>query len=128
MTLTIYTTVGATTGGIDMTPYIAHGGVARQRADVESPDAGRTLDAKMHRSRIARKLRLDITCRPLTSAEAKIVLDAVEPEWIDVVYDDPHDGANSRKTVYSNNIPATIAMTKDGVDYWEGIVFPLIEQ
>lgn len=127
MTLTIYE-VGAQTGGVDLTDYIAYGGIKWQRADVDGDDAGRTLDALMHRNRVDIKYRLDVTCRPLKLSEASTVLAAIEPEFVDVVYDDPRVGGPVRKTVYSNNVPASFCMTKDGVDYWNGISFPLIEQ
>lgn len=127
MTLTIYT-VGATTGGVDLTPYVAYGGIKWQRSDVDGDSAGRTMDGTLHRDRKSIKTRLDITCRPLTAAEASTVLAAIEPEWIDVVYDDPRLGANTRKTVYSNNIPALFEFERDGVAYWGGIAFPLIER
>lgn len=127
MTLTIYS-VGESSGGVNIIPYIAYKGVKWQRADVDGEEAGRTLDAKMHRDRKAIKIRLDVTCRPLTNTETVTVLAAIEPEFVDVVYDDPRSGSNTRKTVYSNNIPASYEFEKDGVDYWSGIAFPLIEQ
>lgn len=127
MTLTIYP-VGESTGGVDMTPYIAYKGIKWKRADVDGEDAGRTLDGLLHRDRKAIKMRLDVTCKPLTSAEASTVFTAIEPVWVDVVYNDPRLGANTRKTVYSNNIPASYEMEIGGVDYWGGITFPLIEQ
>lgn len=127
MTVKIYP-VGATTDGVDITSYIAHGGVKWQRYDVDGEDAGRTLDAVMHRNRVGIKYRLDIICRPLTAGEASTLLAAIEPEFLDVVYDDPRSGSNTRRTVYSNNVPATILITRDNIDYWAGIAFPLIEQ
>lgn len=127
MTITIYP-VGESSGGADITQYIAYKGVKWQRADIDGEDAGRTLDGTLYRDRKAIKVRLDVTCRPLTQAEATIVLSAIEPEFVDVVYDDPRLGANTRKTMYSNNIPASFEFNRGGVDFWGGIVFPLIEK
>ena len=42
--------------------------------------AGRTLDGNMQRGRIGTKIRMDITCRPLTAAELQIVLDEMVRE------------------------------------------------
>lgn len=112
----------------DIVPYIAFGGVKWTRNDVDGPDAGRTMDAVMHRERIASKIRMDITCKPLTAAEASIVLNLVYPEYVTVEYDDPMFGRVT-KTMYSNNNPATYLMkTRRGTEYWTGITFPLIEQ
>ncbi len=82
----------------------------------------------MHRGRVAVKVRLDVTCRPLTSAEASVVLNAIAPEFVTVRYDDPMQGSVS-KTMYSNNIPALCATVyENGSARWEGLSFPLIER
>lgn len=118
-----------TIDGTDITPYIANQGIKWQRSDVDSPDAGRTLDGKLHRARVATKIRLDITCRPLMSFEARIVLNAIQAEWVTVSYDDPMLGYRENIKMYANNNPATYLMkTTGGTEWWKGITFPLIEQ
>lgn len=111
--------------GVDMMPYIAQKGIKWQRNDLDGANAGRTMDGKMHRERVTSKVRLDITCLPLKSEAAAIVLNAIYPEYVEVEYVDPMYGP-SIKTMYSNNIPATYMDTK--TDLWEGIAFPLIER
>ena len=113
--------------GKDITPYIAYGGVKWQRNDIDGENAGRMLDSNMRRNRVSTKIRLDVTCRLLTTEEARVVLNAVLPEYVMVEYDDPMYGTVTKK-MYSNNIPATFAMKKsNGIEYWGGITFPLIE-
>jgi hypothetical protein len=111
--------------GVDIVPYIAQKGIKWTRNDIDGEGSGRTLDGVMHRSRIDSKIRLDITCLPLSSADARKVLNAIYPEFIDVEYIDPMYG-HTTKTMYSNNNPATYIDTK--TDLWEGITFPLIER
>ena len=119
MTLTI--------DGVNIVPYIAYGGLKWQRNDIDSPDAGRNMDGTMERGRVATKIRLDITCRLLTSAELSIVLNAILPETVSVVYDDPMYGTVT-KLMYANNNPATFQIQKsDGRVYWAGVTFPLVE-
>ena len=114
--------------GVDLLPYVAENGIRWTRFDVEAPDTGRTLDGVMHRGRVAKKVRLDITCRPLLSSEAAIVLAAIEPEYVTVQYVDPMDGL-ALKTMYSNNIPVTCAMAyEDGDAVWRDLSFPLVER
>lgn len=114
--------------GIDITPYIKSGGVKWGRNDVDGAGAGRTMDGTMHRSRVATKIRLDITCMPLTADKTRILLNAIHPEYVQVEYSDPKDGLVV-KTMYSNNVPATHMVTNtDGTDTWNGIAFPLIER
>ena len=115
-------------GSLDLLPYIAEGGILWTRSDVEAPDTGRTLDGLMHRGRVATKIRLDITLRPLKTDEAMMILQAIEPVYVTVRYTDPMYGAVV-KTMYSNNHPAAAATVyDDGVCLWEGITFPLIER
>ena len=116
-----------TVNGVNMLPYIAKAGVKWQRSDLDAPDSGRTLDGLMHRGRVATKIRLDVTCTPLRSSDAAIVLNAILPEFVTVTYTDPMYG-NVTKTMYSNNNPASFLMIdEDDVEWWEGITFPLIE-
>jgi hypothetical protein len=118
-----------TVNGVNMLPYIAYQGLKWQRSDVEAPDAGRTLDGLLHRGRVATKIRLDVTCRPLTSSEASTVLSAILPEFVSVTYTDPMAGGTVTKTMYSNNNPASFLMRKrDGTEWWSGITFPLVER
>lgn len=118
-----------TIDGIDMTPYIAFGGVKWTRNDVDGPNAGRTMDAVMHRGRVATKIRLDVTCRPLEANEASVVLNAIYPQYVTVTYTDPMLGRDVTRTMYSNNNPATYMIRRrDGRELWNGITFPLIER
>ena len=117
-----------TVNGVSLLNYLAEDGIKWTRFDVEAPDTGRTLDGVMHRGRVATKVRLDVTCRPLTSAEASIVLRAILPEYVTVRYIDPQDGSVTR-TMYSNNIPTICAtVNPDGTALWKDLSFPLIER
>lgn len=114
--------------GINILPYVAHKGIKWQRSDLDGPDAGRTLDGEMQRERVATKIRMDITCRPLRSSETTIVLNAILPEYVTVHYTDPMYGEVT-KVMYSNNNPAShMLLQPDGVEWWDGITFPLIER
>lgn len=114
--------------GVNMLPYVAHRGIKWQRNDLDGPTAGRTMDGVMHRARVATKVRLDITCRPLKTHEARIVLGAIQNEYVTVQITDPRDGLVTR-TMYANNNPATHMLVEpDGTEWWDGITFPLIER
>ena len=115
--------------GVNMLPYVAYCGFKWQRNDIDGPDAGRDLTGRLRRNRVATKVRLDITCRPLKSSEAAIVLSAIKPEYVTVEYYDPEAGTVLKKTMYANNNPAVFQVQKDdGTTWWSGITFPLVEQ
>ena len=113
---------------VDFSKYVASGGLKWSRNDIDSPNTGRTLDGLMHRGRVATKIRLDITCRPLTASELSTLLNAILPEYVTVQYTDPMSGTVT-KTMYSNNNPASYLFQRpDGTEWWEGISFPLVER
>lgn len=113
--------------GVNIVPYVAYQGIKWQRNDIDGPNAGRMLDTNMRRNRLGTKIRLDVTCRPLTKEEARVILNAVQPEYVTVRYDDVQFGEREVQ-MYSNNIPASFLLKKsDGTEYWGGITFPLIE-
>lgn len=115
--------------GVDITSYVAPSGIKWTRADVDGPNAGRRLDGILVRDRVAIKYKADVTCKPLTLAQAAVVLGLIEDEWVFVTATNPFKGTVNTYTMYSNNIPAAFAITgQDGNEYWDGIAFPLIEQ
>lgn len=113
---------------VDMTPYVAYGGFKWQRYDIDSPSTGRAMNGLMYRGRVATKIKLEITCRPLTATELSTVLNLILPEYVTVTYTDPMYGSVT-KTMYSNNNPASYLVKKpNGDEYWSGISFPLVER
>lgn len=114
--------------GVDFMPFIAKQGVKWQRNDIDAPNSGRTMDGMMQRGRVATKIRLDITCRPLRAEEARLVLNTILPEYVSVDYYDPMSGERYGVTMYSNNNPASFLIEKPEDDWWSGITFPLIER
>ena len=114
--------------GTDISNMVKTEGAQWQRNDVEGPNAGRNLNATMIRDRVAIKLNWTISCRMLTKAEAQRLLSLIEPEYVSVVIDDPLRGDGYTSVYYSNNVPASYKWTDpDGVEWWEGITFPLVE-
>ena len=134
---------GISIDGTDITGMIAFQGLKWTRYDVDGPSTGRTLSGLMVRDRIATKIRLDITCRPLKSAELRTLLNLLLPEFVQVTYDDPMYGLVT-KTMYANNNPAEFCMRKeysppqqwyichdsapDPEEYWFNVTFPLVER
>lgn len=114
--------------GVDITPYIAYGGLKWSRGDIEAPNTGRAMNGLMYRGRVATKIRLDITCHLLEQRDLQTVLNLILPEYVTVTYDDPMYGRVT-KVMYSNNNPAVYQILKpNGDQYWSGVTFPLIER
>lgn len=113
--------------GTNILPYIAHGGLKWQRADVDGQNAGRDITGDLIRDRKAIKYRWDVTCKPLTAQEMSTILSLIEPEWVSVTYTDPVTNAETTQQMYANNFGMNYLMlTRKGVDYYTGLTFPLV--
>ena len=116
--------------GVDILPYTKDSGIKWQRNDVESPNAGRTMDGAMHRGRVAIKFRADFDIRDLHTEDAMMILNLILPEFVEVETNVHPLYGYVVTSFYSNNVPAT-CMTIDeetGDAIWTGISFPMIEQ
>jgi hypothetical protein len=114
--------------GVDITRYVRYQGFKWSRNDVDGPNAGRNIIAEMIRDRVATKIRIDITCVPLTKAEHNMIMNLIMPEFVTVQYDDPVYGFTT-KTMYANNNDSEYCIRKpNGIEYWNNVSFPLIEK
>lgn len=117
--------------GVDVTPYLNWDGIKYGTNDLDSEEAGRTLDGKMHRSRVDTKIRWDLTTKKLTTAEARMILQLIRPEWITLTCLDLVQGTRTYRA-YSNN--HAIELEASGLDavtgklLWKEFTFPLIEE
>lgn len=120
-------------GGIDLLPFVADGGIEWNRNDVDSSNAGEMQDGTVRRDRKIMRRKMTITMNSLTTAEMKIVQQAIYPQWVTVEFLDPLEGAVITRTFYSNNVACTAARQhtrQDGTKevIWRAFSFPLIEQ
>lgn len=116
--------------GYDILPFIKDRGIKWSRNDVDGDNAGRVLgNANMQRDRLAIKVRCDLECRPLGTAEIQRLLAAIEPVFVTVQQNiDPRIGTSTR-VMYSNNATVVIGTVYDDEnDLYEDLTFPLIEQ
>lgn len=115
--------------GVDFLPYLDGDGYKVTRADGDSSDAGRTMDYTMHRARIATKFRIDATLKPLYTADAQKVLQALMPEYVSVTYTNPWLGGEQITTMYNNTGSATVDTSfGDGKDRWIIDALALVER
>lgn len=116
--------------GQDILPYVKSGGIKWQRNDIDSSKAGRTMDASMHRGRIAIKFRADFDMKDMGTERCNWLMNLILPEFVEVETNQHPLYGYIIGMFYSNNVPAT-CMTIDketGNAVWSGITFPLIEQ
>ena len=114
--------------GVDIAPLIARKGLKWTRNDIDSANAGRTLDGTMNRGRVCMKVKMEIKCIPLKLNQINTILKLINPEYVNVEYNDPLYG-HRYATFYSNNVPSTFCFEgDDGEQYYDDLSFPLVER
>lgn len=119
-----------TINGVDILRFTEENGIEWSRNDIDSPKAGRTMDATMHRGRVSIKYKANIKCMPLYRNDEITLMNLILPEFVTVETNlHPLYEVHSAQ-YYSNNVPATISTIDPdtGESLWVGISFPLVEQ
>lgn len=113
---------------VDITPYIAYGGLSFSRNDVDAPDAGRDMSGLMHRGRVGVKEKMNVTTRPLSKAESSAIQQLLYPETIQVrVTPYPRTNAAQILSMYTNNVKASYIIHRASGEDIQSLSFPLIE-
>ena len=115
-----------TIGNLDITSWIASDGFKWERNDIDASDSGRDMNGTMRRRIIARKDKLQITCRSISSSQLEDLYDAISPATVSVTYTVP--GNNSRTaTFYNSKKSAGVVQEIAGATIYSGSSFDLIE-
>lgn len=114
--------------GTDITQYMSYKGLKYTTFDLDSEEAGRTLDGNMVRSRVATKVRWDVQVKPLRTAQITALMQLISGETVSVRATDPVFGLRTG-TFYSNNnsIEMEITSYDEEGELWSEFSFPLIE-
>ena len=94
-------------------------------SDVSSADAGRTEDGKMHKERIAQKVHIEMEWQNVSDSDAQVILNAFQPEYINVNYYDYKAMAFQTKKFYVGD---RSVVTYNRVRGISSISFNIIEQ
>lgn len=97
-----------------------------EREDLSDSSAGRTEDGKMHKNRIGNKVAVSLSWNNISTAKASQILNAFEPEYVNVRYLDPEIGGYTTKTFYVGN--RTAPMYNSQLGLWSNVSFKIIEQ
>lgn len=115
--------------GYSFSGFVAVGGLKCERFALSTEDSGRDVqDGTFYRSIIAYKHKLTVTCRPLTTEEAAMLLEVLKENWLTVTFDSPFAGSTVSLTMYSDDNPAVLLFERGGISYWQDIEFQLIER
>lgn len=96
--------------------------------DVSIGESGRTENAEMQKNRIAQKRKLELAWNGLTWQECSQILQAVNPEYIDVRYPDLMSGEYETRTFYVGDRSAPFKSWYIGGQRVESLSFDFIER
>lgn len=94
--------------------------------DVSASDAGRTEDTMMHKNRIGQVVGLELVWNNVSIEDAAELLQAFNPEYIDVTYLDAMEGKYITSEFYVGNRSAPLYNSRIGK--WSKISFNLIKR
>lgn len=96
--------------------------------DVSLGESGRTDDALMHKNRVAQKRKIQVGYSARTPDVMTTVLQAINPEYINVYYYDLLLGRYETRTFYVGDRTAPFKYWWDGKHVIESLSFDLIER
>ena len=116
--------------GLDIVPYIGENGIKWQANGIDSADAGRTQDMKMHRGLLGYKAKCQVACLWMDKDDTEPLLQAIMPEYVTVITDTiPWESGVRTLEMYSNNFGATcLTEYTDGTKEYGDVEFPLVER
>lgn len=94
--------------------------------DVSASDAGRTEDTVMQKKRIGQLVSLELSWQNITTEEASELLQAFNPEYIQVCYLDAMAGKYVTSTFYVGNRSAPMYNASKGL--WSNLSFNVIKR
>jgi len=114
--------------GVDFTRSILQGGLSLSENDLDSPKAGRTLDAWMHRGKVAEKKRADIKLWPLSKAELDLMLPILKNEYVNVETDIFAGNAISASMYCSTRKYNVAIVDTSGKTWYSDVAFNIIQR
>lgn len=123
--LTIYTS--SFSNGVDLIPLIEE--IKWSENDLDSPNSGRTLDAMMHRGKVASKLRFDVKLVPVEASVLNPIISILRHEYFYCQSNAFSFTGNSVLTLYNSTRSGGISIiTTDGKIKHKDVSFNMIER
>jgi hypothetical protein len=97
-----------------------------KQEDVSASDAGRTEDTVMHKKRIGKIIGIELAWNNIPTEQASKILQAFDPEYINITYLDPKAGKYVTKQFYVGDRSAPLYNAKLGL--WSNVSFNVIER
>ena len=114
-------------GSTNFSSYVATDGFKWERNDIDAPDSGRDMNGTMRRKIIARKDKIQITCRSLRPAELSTLTNALSNATMSVTYTVPGQSTRTAEFYNSKKTAGIVQDLGNNVMTYSGVSFDLIE-
>lgn len=105
------------------------GGMTVRYQDLDSSDTGRAANGEMIRERVRSGVRtLEINWKALYADEMSLLLNALEPAFVNVRFFDPKTASFQNATMYSGDRPAVFYTLRDDQILYTDFTISLIEK
>lgn len=95
-------------------------------SDTSSADAGRVESGKMYKERIDQIVKLELSWQNITTAAVSEILQAFNPEYLNVTFLDAYTGGYSTKEFYVGDRTSPLYNSRLGL--WSNVSLNLIER
>lgn len=95
--------------------------------DVSDPNSGRTLDATMHKNRVAQKRQLELSWSGTDRSKTAKILQMFNPEYIDVTYPDAMSGKDETRKFYVGDRESAVAIWTVNNKRYTEVSFNIVE-
>ena len=96
-------------------------------ADISGPNAGRSMAYVMNKQRKGQAMNVPLKWGILTFAEAAVILQAFNSEYIRIEYIDAKAGAWITRDFYVGD-RETVLKSSEPPGYWENLTIPIIQR
>ena len=96
--------------------------------DISAAESGRTDDSLMHKNRVSQKRKISIGWQSVDWETTSFIMNAFNPEYINVRYPDMLSGAYETRTFYVGDRTAPVKLWWVGKKLIETISFDIIER
>lgn len=96
--------------------------------DVSASESGRTDDTIMHKNRVGQKRKIKLAWNGLSPSEISTILNAFNPEYVDVLSWDFLDGADTKRTYYVGDRESNVKIWTVNNKVVETLSFDIIER
>lgn len=96
--------------------------------DVSAADSGRTEDTQMQKNRVGQKRKISLGWNGKSWKETSQILQAFNPEYIEVTYPDMLSGEYETRTFYVGDRTSNVVIWTVGKKLMEKVSFDIIER